>query len=112
MSKDVIVYEVDCLGIPEYHNALKEMEFDAIYQAGPQDDAIEAAALFLRNRCDTFKLRPGCLKVGYFYINHISPTGKKLTHRGLPFFEWKFDTSPHSLEDLIHSSEIRKQGGS
>lgn len=85
----------------------EEEGFSITYTAPTEDAAMEAAARFLRNRCNAFDLVPGCIKVGKVAINEIDAKGNYQTHNGFPFLEWKCDTSPFQFEDILYSAAAR-----
>ena len=42
-----------------------------------------------------------CINVHPFSIEKPGPTGFISSHRGFPIFEWKYDTSPFNLKQLL-----------
>jgi MoaA/NifB/PqqE/SkfB family radical SAM enzyme len=107
-SKEVIVYQCHVAGIyKEEDGNLSEQGLSVIYQADSDDAACEAAARFLRNRCNALGLTPACVQVCKFCIRPLGDDGNCQTRAGFNFFEWKYDTSPNSFEDLLYSEVVR-----
>ena len=106
---ETIVYYADVAGV--HMDKPEEMGMHVIYTAPLDDAAIEKAALFLRSRCNAFGLRPGCIKVGKMAINEIDDHGGYRTSSGIPFFEWKYDTSAFPFEDILYSAAARRAQG-
>lgn len=44
---------------------------------------------------------PVCIKVGRYYVAHPEESGFIETKHGMPFFEWKYDTSGYTFEQLM-----------
>lgn len=101
MSQEIQIYHADCSG--EHRTEPQEMGFSIQYSADSMADAVRQAVRFLGNRCTAFDLRPGCIKVSVMTIKPISADGSLQTRNGVPFYEWKHDTSPLAFEELMGS---------
>jgi len=93
------LYSAQCAGIET--SGKTEMGYNIIYVAEHPETAIVDAARFLKNRCEIFHQKPGCIKVSEFYPEKIGPDGSYHTGLAIPFFEWKCDTSHRSLDEII-----------
>ena len=108
--REIIVYRSSVSGV--FKDKPEEMGFNAIYLAESTDAAVVAAARFLQSRCEVFDLIPGCIKVCRQTISEIGVDGNIQGRNGWDFFEWKCDTSPHSIDALLSSLDARKAHGS
>lgn len=105
MGEGTTIYKAECAGF----RMGEETSLSIIFRGESEDDAIQQAAKFLRNRCESLDLRAGAITVSYLTISRILEDGTYQTRTGIPFFEWKYDTSPYTITNLIEVRDARRQ---
>jgi hypothetical protein len=85
-------------------NGSKEKSLDMLFCSFNDKTATVDGIRWVLNRCkalpDLFK-KVGCVKISQYFIEPVEENGYCRSHRTFPFYEWKHDTSPNTLEQEL-----------
>lgn len=89
----------------------QEMTIKILYECQTEQEAILAAIRWALNRAQANEWnKPACIKVDTYWIGKPEPSGYISSgSHGLGVFEWKYDTSPVSVEELLRHYSEKKE---